>query len=130
MLPTCGGPRRRGGDPRYRGAMQLIGLLLAAALVIKLWPWIVGIAALIVAVVWARRAADRHAGRIEAKRRRLAELAARADQQHAWVMAGDDRGVYGPDGAELMHYIYSAGAPTGRTLQPGVPPMAYRSRFS
>ena len=24
-----------------------------------------------------------------------AAMAARADQQHAWVMAGDDRGVYG-----------------------------------
>jgi len=119
MLPTSSGPRRRVGDPRYRGAMQLIGLLVAAALVIKLWPWIVAIVALIVAVVWARRAADRHAVRIEAKRRRLAELAARADQ-HAWVMAGDERGVYGPDGAELMHYIYSAGAPTGRTVEPGV----------
>jgi hypothetical protein len=23
------------------------------------------------------------------------DLAARADQQHAWVLAGDDRGVYG-----------------------------------
>jgi hypothetical protein len=24
-----------------------------------------------------------------------AEIAARADQQHAWVMAGDERGMYG-----------------------------------
>jgi hypothetical protein len=105
MLPTSSGPQRRVGDPRYRGAMQLIGLLVAAALVVKLWPWIVGIIAVIVAAVWARRAADRLAGRIEAKRRRLAELAARADQQHAWVMEGDDRGIYGPQGAELMHFI-------------------------
>jgi hypothetical protein len=30
-----------------------------------------------------------------AERQRMAELSARADQQHAWVLAGDDCGVYG-----------------------------------
>ncbi|MEM6109216.1 hypothetical protein AAHS21_23715 [Mycobacterium sp. 050272] len=30
-----------------------------------------------------------------ARRRRNAELCARADQQNAWAMAGDARGVYG-----------------------------------
>jgi hypothetical protein len=32
-------------------------------------------------------------------------MAARADQQHAWVLQGDERGVYGPAGAELMRDI-------------------------
>ncbi len=32
----------------------------------------------------------------------------RADQQHNWVLQGDDRGIYGPEGAELMHYLYPA----------------------
>ena len=41
---------------------------------------------------------------------RMNELAARADQQHNWVMQGDDRGIYGPQGADLMHYIGQAGA--------------------
>jgi hypothetical protein len=31
----------------------------------------------------------------ERRRREHAGLIARADQQHAWVFAGDDRGVYG-----------------------------------
>ena len=35
---------------------------------------------------------------------------ARADQQHNWVMQGDDRGTYGPRGSDLMHYIESPGA--------------------
>jgi hypothetical protein len=35
-------------------------------------------------------------------------LAFRADQQHNWVLWGDDRGIYGVEGAELMHYIYPA----------------------
>jgi hypothetical protein len=29
------------------------------------------------------------------ERRERAALVARADQQHAWILAGDDRGVYG-----------------------------------
>ena len=33
--------------------------------------------------------------RVEGERRRLAGIVARADQQHAWVTAGDERGVYG-----------------------------------
>jgi hypothetical protein len=37
--------------------------------------------------------------------RRRAAMAARADQQHAWVLQGDERGVYGPAGAELMRDI-------------------------
>jgi hypothetical protein len=39
-----------------------------------------------------------------AERRGNAEIAA-PDQQHAWVMTGDDRGVYGPHGAQLVHYF-------------------------
>ena len=31
----------------------------------------------------------------ERERREHAALVARADQQHAWVLAGDDRGTYG-----------------------------------
>jgi hypothetical protein len=33
-------------------------------------------------------------------------IAARADQQHNWVLRRDDRGIYGVEGAELMHYLY------------------------
>lgn len=63
--------------------MQLVALLVAAALVVKLWPVIVGIVVVVAAVYWGRRAAARHADRLEAQRRRLAELLARADEQHA-----------------------------------------------
>jgi hypothetical protein len=37
--------------------------------------------------------------------RRRAEIAARADQELRWVLAGDERGIYGPDGAALMRDI-------------------------
>jgi hypothetical protein len=89
--PLCGV-----GAGRYaRGIALLLAVLICAALVVKFWPVIVGIIGVIVAGYWTRRAADRHAERVEAERRRLAELVARADEQHAWVMQGDERGVYG-----------------------------------
>jgi len=55
---------------------------------------VVALAAIaLVGLVWwhTKRAADRATARA-AKR---AELVARADRQHAWVLASDDRGVYG-----------------------------------
>lgn len=36
----------------------------------------------------------RAARRVDARYERERALVARADQQHAWVLAGDDRGVY------------------------------------
>jgi hypothetical protein len=42
-----------------------------------------------------RRRVDRRADRAEARRRRLAGLAARADEQHWLVLQGDERGVCG-----------------------------------
>jgi hypothetical protein len=46
------------------------------------------------AVLGLKRAVDRRGERIAAERRRVAELAARADRQHNWVMQGDPRGTY------------------------------------
>jgi hypothetical protein len=37
----------------------------------------------------------RAGSRVEAERRRLAGIVARADQQHAWVMQGDPHGTIG-----------------------------------
>ena len=42
----------------------------------------------------------RHSG-IVAEQRRLAAIAARADQQDAWAIAGDPRGTYGVDFTRL-----------------------------
>lgn len=79
--------------------MQLVALLFAVALAVKLFWYIVGITVTIVVVVkavkWGSRAADRRAARIEAEQRRLAAIVARAEEQHRWVLQGDDRGVYG-----------------------------------
>jgi hypothetical protein len=50
---------------------------------------------LIAVVYYGRRAVDRHGERVAAERRRVAGIVARADEQHAWIMAGDERGMYG-----------------------------------
>ena len=39
------------------------------------------------------------------RQRANAAIAARAEQQHSWVMRGDDRGIYGMQGAQLMRFI-------------------------
>jgi hypothetical protein len=67
--------------------------LVLAVLVALLTVWAVIVGAVCVAV--AVRMAGRRVERIETRRHRLAELAARADEQNRLVMQGDERGVYG-----------------------------------
>jgi hypothetical protein len=73
----------------------LLAVLIGVALVVKFWPVIVGVIGILLAVHWGRRVAGRYVERIEAERRRLVGIVARADQQHAWVMQGDLRGTFG-----------------------------------
>jgi hypothetical protein len=70
-------------------------ILLVVGLVAKFWPLI--LAALVVVVAaclgwWSCKQSD---AADERECREHAALVARADQQHAWVLAGDDRGTYG-----------------------------------
>ena len=70
------------------------GFVMLGIIVMLKWVLlvIVGVIAATALLMWgvmaAARMVDRH------QDRRLA-IEARADQQHAWVMAGDDRGIYG-----------------------------------
>lgn len=73
----------------------LLAVLICAALVVKFWWLIAAVVSMFCAVHWTRRAVDRHTERVEVERRRLAGLVARADEQHAFVLAGDERGIYG-----------------------------------
>ncbi len=72
------------------------------SVIAKLWPVIVGVlvfAVLCVVLWWFVRWLDRRLGARDARRAaraaKLAAIARRADVQHAQVLAGDDRGVYG-----------------------------------
>jgi hypothetical protein len=75
--------------------MQFLVVLVGVALVVKFWWLIAASVGMFFAVHWTRRAVDRHAERVEAERRRLAGLVARADEQHNWVMQGDPHGTFG-----------------------------------
>jgi hypothetical protein len=77
---------------------QLFSLLLLATLVLHYLKWIIAAVAAWFAyrcgrAAWARHCADADAWAAEQK-----AIAARAAQQHAWVLAGDPRGTYGADG--------------------------------
>ena len=79
---------------------QLIGVLLLVGFLIKYW-WLVALVLAAVAVWkfgpgWWRQ----YQVSVAAEERHLAAIAARADEQHAWVLAGDPRGTYGTKGAE------------------------------
>ena len=78
-----------------RTLAQFIGVLLLIGFVGAYFSWIAAIAA-VAALLWMARRAFREieAGEV-AEARRLAAVANRADQQHRWALAGDDRGVYG-----------------------------------
>ncbi|MEI6251589.1 MAG: hypothetical protein WCP30_02165 [Mycobacteriaceae bacterium] len=84
-------------------------VLIVLWLIIKL-IWVIVGALVLVGSFFLVRAIVR-----ESRRRRAlyamqcAEIAARADQQHNWVMQGDDRGTYGEQGARLMREIRAGG---------------------
>jgi hypothetical protein len=88
------------------GAAALVVVAVIIWVIVKLFWWIVGAAALVGLVFLARAIVRWHAKRAAEYARYREGLAFRADQQHRWVLRGDDRGIYGVEGAELMHYIY------------------------
>jgi hypothetical protein len=78
-----------------RTLTSLFGILMLIALIIKLIWWILGAIAL-VGLFHVVRAQLRAAhARTEAEARRAAQIAARAEQQHHWILQGDERGIYG-----------------------------------
>lgn len=78
-----------------RTLASLFGILMFIALIIKLIWWILGAIALVVLLHVVRSQLRAARARAEANARRAVRLAARADQQHRWVLRGDQRGVYG-----------------------------------
>lgn len=95
--------KKRGKSDEGTGVLIAIGLVIWV--IIKLIWLILGVAALVAAYFIGREV-------VRAVRRRRAErdayyaaVCARADQQHAWALAGDDRGVFGVEGARLMRDI-------------------------
>ena len=70
-------------------------LLIFIGFIAKFWAWILAaLGSLLVfgLLLWLTFYIER---RSDAQYEKRVALVARADQQHAWVLAGDDRGIYG-----------------------------------
>jgi hypothetical protein len=91
------------------GFAGLFGLLLLIGIIIKFIWWILAAVALVVVFFIGRAVVRWYDKRQAAEARYRGALAARADQQHNWVLQGDDRGIFGTEGAKLMHYLYRNG---------------------
>jgi hypothetical protein len=74
---------------------QLIGVLFVVGLIIRYFWWIAAVAAAYLSYRWGRGAWARHCAAADAWKAEQRATAARADQQHAWTLAGDPRGTYG-----------------------------------
>lgn len=71
------------------------GMLLVLAVIGLLWKWILGAAAVVVVWLLVRTAVREHYAVEDIVAEMKADLVARADEQHRWVLAGDPRGIYG-----------------------------------
>lgn len=102
--------------------VAIFALLFVIGLVIKYIWWFVGAAAL-VGMFFAGRAVAR---KIEAHRELEAELAAerefdlrrRTERQHRWMVTGDSRAIYGPEGAPAMPALSEGQDPAGQCDSP------------
>ena len=72
---------------------QLVGVLLVVGLVGAYFWWIVAALAAVARVYFGRRWWLAHRQRVAEREAEHAAIAARADQEQAWVLAGDERGV-------------------------------------
>jgi hypothetical protein len=88
------------------GFGALLGVALIIWIIVKLIWWIAGAAALVGLFVLMRAVVREGRRRADLRAAHRAAVCIRADQQHNWVLQGDDRGFYGVEGAELMHYLY------------------------
>ena len=70
-------------------------LLLALGVVGAVWPVLATAGVMVVGFRWLVGVMRRGHDAEFTRRRRGRELAARADQQNQWFLAGDPRGLYG-----------------------------------
>jgi hypothetical protein len=84
--------RRRSSSGGFGGTFML---LIVVGFIVKFWWLILLVAAGIGAGLLLWLGHQRTLSASDVRRREHAALVARADQQHAWTLAGDDRGIYG-----------------------------------
>jgi hypothetical protein len=92
--------------PRRSGGGALFVLLFVVGFIAKFFWWIVAVLGAIVLFRLLLWLASYVSDRLDERDAKRAALVARADQQHAWVLAGDDRGVHG----EYRPEVYPTGS--------------------
>ena len=97
------GSRRNSSDGS--GATFFL-VVIVIGLIIKFIWWIIGAVALVAAYHLVRAAVRAHRGRVAANAAYCAQVVARADRQHGWVLDGDARGTYGAEGVTVMREIF------------------------
>ena len=102
-IAIMGAKRRRNDSSSASGAG--FALLVIIALIIKFFWWIVGALALVALFFVVRAIVRENRKHRAAYAQYCAQISARAEQQHNWVLQGYDRGVYGTEGARLMRIV-------------------------
>jgi hypothetical protein len=83
---------------------QLVGTLLLVGFVLKYWWLMLAVTAAVLVWKFGLPAYRAHLARLGAVSQVKADIAARADRQHQWVMQGNDRGMYGAAWADVQKY--------------------------
>lgn len=73
---------------------QIIGILFLCGLILHYFWWIIAAGAVVAVAVIGRKIAEASQLAADAESARQASIAARADQEHNWVMQGDPKGMY------------------------------------
>ena|SRR5271166_723642 len=89
----CRAPALASAHKGVAAMFQLLGLLFVAGAIVLVARWLLITAAISLALRLLIRALRAWADAERRRDRELAALRARADQQHEWVMQGDDCGV-------------------------------------
>lgn len=88
----------------------MFGFALLVVLIGVLWKWLLAGAVIWLAVHLLGQSFRRHEAAVDRERARQAALIARADQEHAWVLEGDERGIYGCGWDDVQKYRHAASA--------------------
>lgn len=108
--------RRRNSSDDGSFGVFLVGLIVVGLIIKYIW-WILGAIAMVAAFYVARAAVRAAKVNRAAHAAHCAEIAARADRQHVWVLQGDARGTYGPEGLTAMRTVFG-----GKEVPPfGIP---------
>lgn len=97
----------RSDDSGAWGVIFALGLVIW--FVVTFFWWIVAAAGLAGGFLIGRAIHRSNVARRAAWADYYALLAARADEQHQWVLRGDDRGIFGPEGSKVMRTVFPEG---------------------